>query len=241
MMPHFYQTYWFYILLALTAVMMVASGYRYRIRQMKMQGKKTTRLVDERIHLLEQQARQLEQSNQHWQRLSCLDGLTGIANRRHFEEVLDLEWRRARRASTVLSLIMIDTDFFKAFNDAYGHQRGDDCLKQVAIALHHTLNRAGDLVARYGGEEFMIILPETGAQGAATIAEALRASVEALEIPHGISPADRIVTISLGVVTGFPGEDFSAASLITAADGAMYQAKREGRNRVSLSETAMLV
>ena len=241
MMPHFYQTYWFYLLWALAAAMIVAGGYRHRIRQMKMRGKEVARLVEERLHLMDQRTQQLEQANQHWQRLSCLDGLTGIANHRHFEEVLDLEWRRARRAGTVLSLIMIDTDFFKAFNDTYGHQRGDDCLKQVAAALHQTLNRAGDLVARYGGEEFIIILPETNAPGAATIAEALRASVAALEIPHESSPTDKIVTISLGVVTGFPEEDFSAASLITAADGAMYQAKREGRNRVSISETAMLV
>jgi len=241
MMTHFYQTYWFYLLCALAVAMIVASRYRHRIWQMKMRGKEVARLVEEHLHLVDQRTQQLEHANQHLQRLSCLDGLTGIANRRHFEEVLDLEWRRARRADTVLSLIMIDTDFFKAFNDAYGHQHGDDCLKQVATALHQTLNRAGDLVARYGGEEFMIILPETDAQGAATIAEALRVSVVALEIPHENSPTDKIVTISLGVVTGFPGEDFSASSLITAADGAMYQAKREGRNRVSISETAMLV
>ena len=179
---------------------------------------------------------QLQAANQNLRRLSRLDGLTGIANRRYFEEVLDTEWKRACRAGTPLSLIMIDTDFFKAFNDAYGHQRGDECLMLLAGIFRNAVSRAGDLAARYGGEEFMILLPGTSAEGAVELAEALRTRVEETQIFFEGARAEKVVTISLGVATGYPTRGFSPDELITAVDEALYRAKEEGRNRVIVSE-----
>ncbi len=149
--------------------------------------------------------------------------------------LFNLEWRRACRAGTPISLIMIDTDSFKPFNDAYGHQRGDDCLILIANALRYALNRPGDMVARYGGDEFVILIPGTDVEGAAEMAEMMRARVESMEIAHEASDHDKIVTISLGVVTGYPVRGFSSGELIAAADAALYKAKDEGRNRFVIS------
>lgn len=237
---HIYEPYSFYALLALALLIIMTSTYYIRIQRAKLRENGAARLMEERLKLLDLRTRQLEQANQDLQRLSYLDGLTGIANRRRFEEALDLEWRRACRVGTALSLIMIDADFFKSFNDAYGHQRGDDCLILIAKAISNLLNRPGDMVARYGGEEFMVILPGTDAQGAAELAEAMRGRVEAMEIRHECSAAGKVVTISLGVTTVYPARGFSSAALIAAVDQALYQAKEEGRNRVVIcGETVM--
>jgi diguanylate cyclase (GGDEF)-like protein/PAS domain S-box-containing protein len=166
------------------------------------------------------------------QRLTTLDGLTGISNRRHFDDALDQEWRRCQRDKKPLSLIMGDIDFFKAFNDTHGHQMGDYCLKKVAGALSEPLKRPGDLVARYGGEEFMVILPDTGLPGARQIAQTMRSQVEDLGLPHDTSPVKKVVTISLGVATTIPSPMNSATDLLSAVDQALYKAKHEGRNRV---------
>lgn len=227
--------YWFYALCSLAVIIISASGYRLFIQRTQMRKKKIIRLLEERIETLELRTQRLDQANQDLQRLSYLDALTGIANRRYFEESLDLEWRRACRIGAALSLIMIDVDFFKAFNDAYGHQRGDECLKLLASSLRNALNRPGDLIARYGGEEFMMILPGINAQGAAEMAEAMRTRVEAMGIMHEGSLADKVMTISLGVVTGYPTRGFSSNELIASADEALYRAKEEGRNRVIIS------
>lgn len=233
MMQSFYQTYWFYGLCFLGVVVILAS-YRLRGRQIKrLRQAQRAALLRERLHRLEQHASLLEQENQDLRRLSHLDGLTGIANRRHFEEAFDLEWRRACRAGTALSLVMIDADYFKPFNDAYGHQRGDDCLIRIANTLRNGLNRPGDLVARYGGDEFMLLIPGSDAQGVAELAEALRVRIEAMEILSEGSPIDQMVTISLGVVTDYPTRGFSSDDLVAAADEALYQAKGEGRNQVA--------
>jgi diguanylate cyclase (GGDEF)-like protein len=165
--------------------------------------------------------------------LSLSDGLTGIANRRHFDEFLEQEWRRAIREGTPLSLIMSDIDFFKAYNDTYGHLAGDDCLRQVAGVMRETLRRPGDMAARYGGEEFAMVMARTDLEGAVLLAESLRSLVEALGIPHAGSPsAVRLVTLSLGVATLVPSRDRSSSELVAAADQALYQAKSEGRNCV---------
>ena len=180
---------------------------------------------------LEELGRQLAEKNAMLEKLSSLDGLTGIANRRRFDEALDQEWRRGRREQHALSLILIDVDYFKRYNDRYGHLRGDDCLRQVATGLAEVVHRPGDLVARYGGEEFVVLLPHTEEAGAATVAEALRAKIEGLAIPHALSETAQVVTISLGSATMRPSGDAGAEAVIAAADLALYAAKTGGRNR----------
>lgn len=165
-------------------------------------------------------------------RLSSEDELTGIPNRRGFESYLEQEWKRAIRYDVPVSLILVDIDFFKEYNDTYGHQSGDRCLKEVANVLNGTLHRPTDFVARYGGEEFAIILPNTDISGGEFTAEKLREGVEALSIVHTSSRASDHVTISLGVATAVSSQGFSPAMLVAAADQALYGAKQGGRNRV---------
>jgi diguanylate cyclase (GGDEF)-like protein/PAS domain S-box-containing protein len=164
--------------------------------------------------------------------LSSVDGLTGIANRRTFDEVLAREWARALRDGLPLSLVMTDIDHFKLYNDSYGHVTGDDCLQRVASAINRCANRSSDLVARYGGEEFAAVLPDAAATTGATLAEKMRASVAALALPHGTSETAAFVTISVGVATMIPRWTAHASDLVAAADRALYQAKDSGRNRV---------
>lgn len=175
----------------------------------------------------------LETTNQRLKRLVAVDALTGIANRRHFDRVLDREARRARRFEQPLSLIFLDLDEFKHFNDVHGHSRGDEVLRQAAQTLDETFRRGGDLVARYGGEEFAIILPGVDGRRAALYAERLRRRIWQLAIPNSTSGrADRL-TISGGVATLLPGSGASADDLLRAADKALYRAKCLGRNRIA--------
>jgi diguanylate cyclase (GGDEF)-like protein len=163
------------------------------------------------------------------------DGLTGIANRRHFDLAMEKELRRAKRTGIALSMLMIDIDFFKAYNDHYGHQQGDDTLIKVAGALAGALQRPLDLIARYGGEEFAVILPDMDSAGAARIAEALRQKIAQLAIPHAAAAGAPCVTISVGVATQVPFHPVEVTGLIGAADRALYTAKRSGRDRVVLA------
>ncbi len=167
--------------------------------------------------------------------LSWTDGLTGLANRRRFDIVLDQEWRRAARDSSLLALVMIDIDHFKDYNDALGHPAGDEVLRRVARELSSSVRRAGDLVARYGGEEFAVLLPGTGMAAAREVAETLRANVEHLGIPHPTRRPSRHLTISAGVASEEAGAKSSAEQLVAAADSALYEAKRRGRNRVRIA------
>lgn len=192
-----------------------------------------------RAHGLLELLWQLVEANQALQRFCFLDGLTGIANRRRFEECLDLEWRRALRDATCLSVIMVDIDDFKIYNDTHGHRKGDQCLQRVAGALSGALRRPGDLLARYGGEEFVVLLcPGTHARGAAGVGKALRTRVEDLGIPRAHSRVSDRVTVSGGVATMVPRPGSSPAALVAAADQVLYQAKRAGRNRVRISPLA---
>lgn len=182
--------------------------------------------------------RELEDANRQLEWLSITDGLTGLANRRRFDQVLDSEMRRATRSGHDVALIMLDVDLFKKYNDCYGHQAGDACLRGVAQALQSACNRAGDLVARYGGEEFVLVAADTGLSGAAALAETLRASVAALQLPHRKSGFG-YVTISVGVaVTSFATQpEQTPDSLLQIADQALYRAKSLGRNRVVVSDS----
>ncbi|KAA0598037.1 diguanylate cyclase (GGDEF)-like protein [Azospirillum lipoferum] len=164
--------------------------------------------------------------------LSFLDGLTGIANRRRFDETMVREWRRCARSHLPLSLIILDVDHFKAYNDQYGHQAGDECLRLVAEVLSDHARRPSDLVARYGGEEFVCLLPETDGPGATRVAEGFRTAVAGRRIPHAQSPVAPHVTISLGVATLIPSPEGTPEQLAEMADQLLYRAKRSGRNRV---------
>ncbi len=172
-------------------------------------------------------------------RHSYLDVLTGIANRRRFDEYFDEEFRRARRTTLPLSLVLIDIDHFKLYNDYYGHQAGDQCLKQVAETLAGTLQRPADLLARYGGEEFVAVLPETDLEGARRVAEVMRTKIAESQLPHASSPTASHVSISAGIATKIPGCGDAPTTLIEDADHALYHAKKTGRNRVVSLESEL--
>lgn len=166
-------------------------------------------------------------------RISAQDGLTGIANRRSFNQALEREWLRAMRQQTPLSALLIDIDYFKQYNDHYGHQAGDECLKNIASSLSLAVLRPTDMVARYGGEEFVLLLPETDRHGALTIAERLQQVVTRLAIPHAMSPREQ-VSMSIGACTLIPQRDQPSQRLIACADRALYRAKAAGRSRIEV-------
>ncbi len=189
------------------------------------------RLVQDELNASE---RLLKQMNSRLHEQSLADALTGVPNRRHFEQTLELEWNRAMRSSWPLSLVMLDVDHFKALNDRYGHQRGDECLTTVAQMLRHDLRRGGEFLARYGGEEFVAVLPNVDAAGAMQTAEAMRARVEDLNIENQGSPFGTL-TVSAGVCTLVPIRSMTRERMLAAADAALYRAKAGGRNRVELA------
>jgi len=176
-------------------------------------------------------SRDLASANRELEKLSRQDGLTGIANRRYFDSYLVTEVRRAAREKAPVSLILSDVDHFKAFNDCYGHQAGDDCLRRVAAALSSAGRRPADLAARYGGEEFAIVLPGTVLEGAVDVAQAVSRVIDGLAIPHARSAVDQNVTLSQGVVSLIPEKESASEDLIQRADQALYMAKQQGRNR----------
>jgi diguanylate cyclase (GGDEF)-like protein/PAS domain S-box-containing protein len=171
--------------------------------------------------------------------LARTDGLTGLANRRAFDEALASEWRRARRDGTALSLLLLDVDRFKLFNDTYGHPAGDACLRAVAEAVAAAVHRPADLVARYGGEEIVLLLPGTEASGSQVLAEQVRAGVEAMGLTHAANPSSGVVTVSIGAATALPAAvpDLAPEALVAGADAALYEAKHAGRNRVAVAGT----
>lgn len=202
------------------------------------------------IHLLKELANQLaiaiqqselyeklQAANQELQRLANLDGLTQVANRRHFDSYIGQEWRRLQREQSPLSLIFCDVDSFKFYNDYYGHQAGDMCLQQIAKALISTIKRPADLVARYGGEEFAVILPNTALQGAIQVAEQMQQAIADLKLPHAQSQIDRFVTVSIGIASMVPPRKVSSTCLVAAADRALYVAKAQGRNTYRIAES----
>jgi two-component system cell cycle response regulator len=175
----------------------------------------------------------LRQANQALERLANLDGLTQVANRRRFDEYLMQEWSRSLRYQTPLSLILFDVDYFKAYNDCYGHLRGDECLQQIVQAASQEIKRPTDLLARYGGEEFAVVLPNTTLDGAIIVAQAIQLAVQRLAVPHTQSQIGQIVTISLGVAS-LSSSTQSTDDLIISADQALYEAKSQGRDRIAV-------
>jgi len=209
------------------------------IRRMYLELEEKTRALDERNAQLEREVfeRQrveaaLRKANETLYRLATIDGLTQVANRRFFDDELSREWRRMRRARAPLSVILCDIDYFKRYNDAYGHQKGDECLKQVAKAIESAAKRAVDLVARYGGEEFVVLVPNTDGEGAMRIAEGIQREIHELGIPHARSDVKECISLSLGVASVTPTGDMDCAHIIAVADRALYSAKEQGRNRI---------
>lgn len=190
---------------------------------------------DEAYRALRVSQQQLLDTNLVLQRLMNSDGLTGLSNRRHFDEYLELEWRRAMREQAQLSLLMIDVDYFKAFNDTFGHLAGDEALRKVAECIRGSCARPSDLPARYGGEEFALVLPNTSPGGARLVAEKLRQSVVAMNIAHDMPQPNSSLTVSIGLATHTPGIGSHCRQLISAADKGLYQAKNNGRNQVGVA------
>lgn len=182
--------------------------------------------------IIQEKSDELERVNKELEKLSQTDSLTGIFNRAVFDKTIRAEWNRCKCHLTPISLIMIDIDFFKAFNDNYGHQAGDDCIRQVAAMLSECSRRSFDIVSRYGGEEFAVILPHMDKEKALEIAERMRSRVEKLNIPHEYSSTSSYVTISLGVHTVVPSDRLSMEEFIGIADKALYEAKKDNRNNV---------
>lgn len=176
---------------------------------------------------------ELKEANGRLESLSTLDGLTGIPNRRSFDQYISMNWMSAIRENKLISLLMIDIDNFKAYNDNYGHVKGDDCLISVAQCLKDSLKRPLDFAARFGGEEFAVILPNTDHKGALLVAEHLRHNIEALGIPHLHSQTAPVVTISIGAATVTPEQNDNIDPFVEKADKALYQSKQRGRNQVS--------
>ena len=216
----------------------LAGGDAYLLKPLNPLRLQLTVIAMERIYLMRQKLfnaqTQLQQANVELERLSLFDQLTGLANRRHFDNTLDRQFAWARRNKSPLSIIICDVDFFKIYNDSYGHQQGDECLSQVGKILNQQAKRPCDLACRYGGEEFTVILPETNLMGAREVAESIRKAIFAQNMPHkGSKIADR-VSLSLGVAT-YNGQFKQGAEITKAADTALYQAKEQGRNRVELA------
>ena len=201
------------------------------IEEYQEQAKLASAELERRLQI----ERELRAARLRAERLSTIDVLTGIANRRKFDDALNEEMGRAFRAQKPISVILIDVDRFKQFNDAYGHAAGDDCLAEVGEILGPFARRSGDLAARYGGEEFVLLLPDSDREAAAHIAEEIRAAIVARAIAHESSDVAPLVTASVGVATVIPTVGITPRSLIEAADKALYEAKRRGRNQVKIA------
>jgi diguanylate cyclase (GGDEF)-like protein len=221
--PRYYETSWFLALVLLAAFVGGMGLWQLRTYRVRQRAVEMERLVATRTE-------ELRVANEHLSRLSSLDSLTGLANRRGLDATLDAEWRRAARAQAPLAAVICDIDAFKAYNDSLGHPEGDRCLAAVAEVIRRCTNRAGDFAARYGGEEFVILIPGADRAEALAFADALRREVEARAIPHPASAVAPVVTVSLGVAARVPAGDASAEGLVAEADAALYRAKQEGRN-----------
>ena len=227
------------VLLLIGASVVFSRRLREELRERERLGQEiqaANTMLEDKVR---QRTTELEDANRQLATLSTTDSLTGLANRRKFDEVWHTEWQRCARQQAPLAVIMLDVDFFKRYNDHYGHQAGDACLQQVASILANGVHRAGELVARYGGEEFVLVLPHTSAAEAHAGAERIRAAVQAAAIAHADSPLGPVVTVSLGLAAGLPHADTHPEHLLRAADAALYQAKAQGRNCCHVSQAEL--
>ena len=229
------------VLRLLAVLLLLWAGWRYSRRlkaelaeQLRLRWEVSTinEALEEKVRL---RTAELEAANQQLQILSTTDGLTGLANRRHFDRYWMDEWQRALRQASPLAVIMLDVDHFKAYNDHYGHPQGDECLRLVGAVLQAAVRRAGELAARYGGEEFVVVLPGVTPQQAMDTAQGILVAMRAAALPHASSPVASMVTLSLGVAAGIPGATDAREHLLKMADEALYTAKSTGRNRVVLA------
>jgi diguanylate cyclase (GGDEF)-like protein len=205
-------------------------GIFLELHRQRQQLEEKTRQLDAKVLELEVLHKELEEKNEKLELLSSLDGLTGLFNRRYFDDNLLKEWKQASRDNTPLSLLIVDIDYFKNYNDCYGHLEGDICLRKVAQALYEALLRPTDIVARYGGEEFTAILPNTGSDGVIKVAQRMMDHVVQLDIVHKESSVAEMVTVSIGASSVFPTGKLAVTSLLNRADKALYEAKEQGRN-----------
>jgi diguanylate cyclase (GGDEF)-like protein len=220
-----YRTWWFAGLCGLIPLLIAAAVLRLRM----LGGLRRER---ELVRIVEEKTVDLRRANRDLLRLSSLDPLTGLANRRVFDQALERECMRLKRTDTAVSLVILDVDHFKALNDSDGHQRGDECLIRVGAELRRLTRREMDVAARYGGEEFALILPETNSADAARFAESVRLAIAGLELKHRASPVAPVLTVSVGVATATAEWRGTPDELLAAADRALYRAKKNGRNRV---------
>lgn len=223
------------------AVLLLWAGWRYSIRlqhelaeQVRLRSE-VTQAKEALEETVKRRTAELQAVNSQLESLSTTDSLTGLANRRRFDSYWDEEWCRAQRQASSLAVIMLDVDHFKLYNDHYGHQQGDSCLQRVGEVLRATVRRAGELAARYGGEEFVVVLPGASSQQALETAQLILTALRAEQMPHASSPVASVVTVSLGVAAGIPGESEPRDRLLKAADLALYEAKSQSRNCVVMS------
>ncbi len=225
--PAFYETSWFLLAALLSLLLLVMGAHMLYLKIVRARENELRTLIDERTGQLQRAVDKLEI-------LSAMDPMTHVPNRRRLEALLRLEWQRAHRSRSFLTVLMIDVDHFKLYNDSLGHQAGDQCLIAISAALEQELRRAGDWIGRYGGEEFLAILPSNDLNGAKVVAERVRQCVRALNILHPASPTAKIVTITIGAAIGIPGPESSKDDFIKIADEALYQGKEQGRDRTVL-------
>jgi len=218
-------------------------GVVYAIRSMDKNLSESLIIQYEKAQLassLSESNQELQSANEKLETLTLEDALTGLRNRRYFEMQLESEWKRESREKKILSLMVVDIDYFKLFNDTYGHAEGDECLKSVAHALESALHRPADVIARIGGEEFVVLLPEVDAQGAVSVAKQMQHQLELAAIRHATSPLGDNVTVSIGVAAVVPEEHETALGLFKVADKALYKAKSKGRNQVVVGDVEIL-
>ncbi len=211
-------------------------GIFLELHRQKKELEYKTYELNAKVVEMEELQHQLEEKNRQLKTISNMDGLTGIHNRRYFDEMLDREWYRNMREQTNMSILMMDIDFFKPYNDTYGHSAGDDALKAVAETISRTMKRRSDTLSRYGGEEFVAILPDTDRTGALEIAEKILSAVREMNIEHSTSPLGKKLTISIGVGSATPLKEENPKNLVKMADHALYRAKEKGRDQVVFQE-----